>query len=112
MKNMWLFAIVTSIAMSCGNETKVNDETIDSTPDSVAVNDTIKVSDTISFNAIASTMGGDTITPADRSRIFYAFTVKLAENKHKPLSAKEARKRFLPIDPNCDQDAVHTACVF
>lgn len=91
--------------MSCGNETTVSDKTIDSMPDSVAVSDTIKLSDTISFNAIASTMGGDTITPADRSQIFYAFTVKLSDNKHKPISGKEARKRFLPLDPNCEGEA-------
>lgn len=109
---MWLIALVTSIAMSCGNETKVSDTTVDSLPDSVAVNDTVKLNDTIAFNAIASTLGGDTISPADRSQIFYSFTVKLAENKRKLITAKEARKRFMPLDPNCDQDAAYTLQAF
>jgi hypothetical protein len=112
MNKKWLFAIVAAIAISCGNETKVSNETVDSLPDSVAISDTIQVHDTISVIAIAATLGGDTITPADRSQIFYAFTVKLAENKRKPMSSKEARKRFMPMDPKCDQDAAYTLKAF
>lgn len=98
--------------LSCGSETAVTDKAQDSAPDTIVNHDTIPAADTTPALTLASTMGGDTITPEDRSQIFYAFTVKLAENKRKPITAKEARKRFMPLDPNCDQDAAYTLQAF
>ena len=98
--------------LSCGSETTVTDKAQDSAPDTIVNHDTIPEADTTPALTLASTMGGDTITPEDRSQIFYAFTVKLAENKRKPITAKEARKRFMPLDPNCDQDAAYTLQAF
>lgn len=112
MKVNWSVILVGLFLLSCGSESTVAEKIQDSTPDTLALNDTAPAVDTTPAVTLASTMGGDTITPADRSQIFYAFTVKLAENKRKLITAKEARKRFMPLDPNCDQDAAYTLQAF
>ncbi len=104
--------LVALFLLSCGSETAVTDKAQDSAPDRIVNHDTIPAADTTPAFTLASTMGGDTITPEDRSQIFYAFTVKLAQRKHKPMSAKEARKRFLPLDPNCDAEAGYSIRAF
>ncbi len=91
---------------SCGNETTTN-KPEDSIPKIIVAQDSVPVIDTIPSIAIALTMGGDTISTSDRSVIFYSFTKSLTDNKKKILSAKEVRRRFLPIDPDCDPEAAY-----
>lgn len=93
--------------ISCGESEQhnVND---DSTSDSVLVAETDTIKDTIPTEIIASGLGGDTISPSDKSLIFYSFTKKMNENKNKTLTPKQVRARFSPMDPECDQEAAWT----
>lgn len=90
---------------SCGNETSSTNN-VDTTADTVAVIDSVP-HDTVPAAALATQMRGDTIAPADQSQIFYSFTAALLKKKGKVLAAKEARKRFLPLDAGCDEEAAY-----
>lgn len=95
------------IFLSCGDNAS-SERKHDSVADSVIKNDTVAQMDTVPAAIIASQLGGDTITPQDKSQIFYSFTKKMVENKNKVLSAKEVTKRFLPVDPECDEESMWT----
>lgn len=97
------FTIV--VVSSCGNDTTTSND-IDTTADSVVVIDSVPT-DTIPVEALAYNMGGDTIVPADKSQIFFAFNKKYTEKTGRNLSAKETRRRFIPLDPECDGEAAY-----
>jgi hypothetical protein len=87
---------------SCGSDTTTTTTNlVDTTSDTVAVVDTIPI-DTIPQPGIATTLGGDTIVTSDKSQIFFSFNQKLFDKNGKALSAKEVKRRFLPLDPECD----------
>lgn len=104
-----IFRLLISITLvavtSCGNDAATSNNT-DTSADSTVVADTIPV-DTIPIEALASNMGGDTITPADKSHIFYSFDRKMTEKSGRTLSVKETKRRFLPLDPECDGEAAY-----
>ena len=75
--------------------------------DSVAV-----VKDTTRVTLIASTMGGDTIATKDQSQIIFSFTKEMLKNKNALLPVKEVRKRFMPVDQDCDEEAGWTLSRF
>lgn len=108
MKISLLLCTAILFIVSCGSDPNPVIVSSDSIRDTLAVADTLAPVDSMPQFTIATTLGGDTITPQDRSQIFYAFTVKLAQNKRKAMSAKEARKRFLPLDENCDAEAAYS----
>jgi hypothetical protein len=93
---------------SCGNETPSSRNTakVDTAADTVAMVDSV-TNDSIPVSALATQMRGDTIAPADRSQVFYSFTAALLKKKGKVLSAKEVRRRFLPLDAGCDEEAAY-----
>lgn len=112
MKISLILFTATLFFASCASDPKPAIITSDTARDTLTSADTLATVDSIPQFTIASTLSGDTITPEDRSQIFYTFTVKLAQRKHKPMSAKEARKRFLPLDPNCDAEAGYSIRAF
>jgi hypothetical protein len=98
-------AAIVAIA-SCGSDNSTTINHIDTTADSAVVVDTIPV-DTIPVEALAAKMGGDTITPADKSQIFFSFTADPLKKKGTKLTAKQVKKRFMPLDPECDGEAMY-----
>lgn len=100
--------IIVAILMlnACGNEQSKNLST-DSIPKIIVSKDSVIITDSIPAVALALTFGGDTIAPADRASIFYSFTAALSKSKKKPLSVKEVKKRFLPIDPDCEEESMY-----
>lgn len=89
---------------SCGSTTTTENNS-DTIPRIIVAKDSVPASDTLLPATIAFTLGGDTITTSNANDIFFSFTKKLIALKRKPLSVKEVRQRFLPIDPNCDGEA-------
>lgn len=99
-----LLPLATLVFASCGGETSTTSRTVDTTVDSAVVVDSLP-KDTIRAEALAVTMGGDTIVPADKSQIYFSFNADLAKKKGKVIPAKEVRRRFMPLDPECDMEA-------
>jgi hypothetical protein len=102
----YILFIAIVITASCGNPASVK-QTSDSTADTVAVAIDSAPGDTIPTEGIAFKMGGDTIAPKDKSQIFYSFDNRLLKKDGKKLSAKEARKRFWPMDTACDAEVIY-----
>lgn len=98
------FVLLCFVLISCG-ENQRNTASIDTIADT---QDALASSDTLPREIIASRLGGDTITPENKSLIFFTFSKALSENNNKPLTAKEVRKRFYPMDPECDDEAQWT----
>lgn len=109
MKLLRLFpAFTLLLCFSCGDENQSQAKT-DSVLDTTHVAiDSLSAPDTLPLSAIASGLGGDTIIPSDKSLVFFSFTKKLSDNDNKSLSAKEVKRRFSPMDPNCDEEAAYT----
>jgi hypothetical protein len=107
---MKLLRFVLPLAMlalsSCGNDTTTTANNMDTTADTVAVVDSIP-KDTVSIELIAAKLGGDTIATDDKSQIFYSFTADPGKKKGTKLSAKQVKKRFMPLDPECDGEATY-----
>jgi hypothetical protein len=101
-----LFAFPFLVLVSCGNETTTTTNTIDAIADSIIVTDTLP-KDSVSIETLALKMGGDTIAPADQSQIFFSFNAALMNKKGKILSGKEVRRRFIPLDPECDGELTY-----
>lgn len=91
-----LFALLVT---SCGSDSPSSKNT-DSIPKIIVVKDTIPTV------AIALTMGGDTISSVNASDLFYSFNKSRMSTKKKSLSPKEVRKRFMPVDPECEGEAM------
>lgn len=91
---------------SCGNDNTTTTTSVDTAADSVVVVDSLP-KDTIPVEALAIKMGGDTIAPADKSQIFFSFTADPAKKKGTKLTTKQVKKRFLPLDPECDGEAMY-----
>ena len=97
-----LFPAAILVLYSCGNEPSATTNKVDtSSVDTTVVVDSMPT-DTIPVSALATSMSGDTITPADKSQIYFSFGKDLINKKGKVLSAKEVRRRFTPLDPECD----------
>ncbi len=107
---MHIFRILLPIAFvafaSCGNENTTTTNNVDTTTDSLVVVDSLP-KDTVPTEALATKMGGDTIAPADKSQIFFSFNAALSNKKGKVLSGKEVRRRFVPLDTECDPEAAY-----
>lgn len=96
------------VIASCGNDTPATTNTVDTTADdTVAVIDSVP-HDTIPVEVLAFKMGGDTITPTDKSQIYFSFNKKMNNVAAKALSVKQVRARFYPMDPSCDAEAAWT----
>lgn len=93
------------LTCGCGNDAPLSSNN-DSIPRIIVNKDTVAIKDSIPQIAIALTMGGDTIAPDNASDLFFAFNKTTMNSKRKLLSPKEVRKRFIPIDPNCDGEAM------
>lgn len=107
MRAALIFPLFFSFVASCsGTSQNVKNDTA-TTTDSAPVADYLPPQDTQPTRLIASSLGGDTIVTADKAFVMYTFDRKMNNNKHKNLSAKEVRERFLPIDTSCDAEAVH-----
>jgi hypothetical protein len=96
--------ILWSLLVSCGSD-DASTKSSDSIPRIIVAKDSAAVNDSIPATAIAFSLGGDTIVTGNANDIFFSFTKSMENNKCKLLSVKEVRKRFLPIDPNCDGEA-------
>lgn len=94
------------ILFSCG-ENSSSEQKHDSVADTVNTNDTAAQLDTVPAAIIASQLGGDTITTADMSQVFYPFSNDLLTRTGKKLSAKEVKERFYPLDTACDAEVVY-----
>lgn len=90
---------------SCGSDPATTQSTTDSVADSTALSVDTLPADTVAAEVIAFRMGGDTIAPAEKNLILYSFNAALLKKQGKVLTAKEVRKRFLPLDPACDNEA-------
>lgn len=97
-----LFASLAFFCFSCGNE-QPEQKNDSATSDSLTA-----LTDSLPQTAIALSLGGDTIEPADPSQILYRFDEKMIRDKQDPLSVKEVSKRFMPADTNCDSEALYT----
>lgn len=105
-----ILAVVAFAFFACGNEKEKN-KTDSSVTDTIAKADTV-AADTIPKTATAVLLGADTIEPSDASLILYRFNEKLIKEEIKTLSVKEVRKRFMPIDTNCDMESSSTLLRF
>ena len=105
LKNSILVISFSFLLFSCGpnqsKEIKIVDSIVTAVTDSISVDTTPKIQ-------IAELLGGDTIIPNDKSLILFQFDSKLIDKNKKVLSAKEVRKRFLPIDSTCEMEAAYT----
>lgn len=97
-----LFSAFIFAVFSCGNDQP------DQKNDSAKSDSLLAAEDTLPKTAIAISLGGDTIDPADASQILYRFDEKMIRENQKPLSVKEVAKRFMPADTNCENDALYT----
>jgi hypothetical protein len=100
----FLFPVAMILLTACGSDSTTSDS--DSVPVSVTAADT-GLPDTVPSAALALSMRGDTIAPAERSLIFYSFTSDLVNKKGRALAPKEIRSRFMPLDPLCDGEAIY-----
>lgn len=101
--------LIITLFASCSGNAEHSGERSDAVTDTLLTSDsTPAVNDSVPDDVIAAELSGDVITPADASLILYTFGKKMSENKNKPLTAQEVRKRFAPMDPACDEEAAYT----
>lgn len=103
--HLFLFVTCALILFSCsGPQQETNHDSAVIT-DSVPVTNYLPPQDSAPKDLIASGLHGDTIITADKALVMYTFDKKMNTNKHKVLSGKDARARFMPVDTSCDDEA-------
>lgn len=90
---------------ACGSDPNTSNTNVDTVAHVIANVDPLPNDTVLPAEALALSLRGDTIAPADKKMIFYSFTSALGKKKGKKLAAKDVRKRFLPLDPACDGEA-------